>query len=122
MLGDIIADSRATSPGIRNAERVLEQLLCCQIAARLARSADRAVLCLNPIRTQKPPLSFGCPHHRRCGTGIWPDRDITVRRPDVSASCTSLPTAPLAPARTPAVKPGLPTYECVISHQTRYAL
>src|SRR5262249_5146871 len=82
------------------AERVLEQLLCCQIAARLARSADRAGLCLNPIRTQKPPVSFGCPHHRRCGTGIWPDRDITVRRPDVAASCTSLPTAPLAPART----------------------
>src|SRR5262249_17930807 len=78
-------------------------------AARLARSADRARFCLNPIRTQKPPLSLDCPRHRRCGTGIWPDRDITARRPDVAASGASLPTTPLTPARTPAENRGLST-------------
>jgi hypothetical protein len=46
--------------------------------------------------------SLSRPHHRRCGTGISPDRDITARRHDVAAPRASLPTAPLAPARTPA--------------------
>ena len=50
-------------------------------AARLARSADHARFCLSPIRTQKPPVSLSRPHHRRCGTGIWPDRDITAVGP-----------------------------------------
>src|SRR5262249_40862322 len=85
---------------------------------RLARSADRARLCLSPIRTQKPPLSLGCPHHRRCGTGIWPDRDITARRPDVAASGASLPTAPLAPARTPAENRGFSTQEGEFPRET----
>jgi hypothetical protein len=46
-------------------------------------------VCLSPIRSQKPPLSLGCPHHRWCGTGIWPDRDITAGMPDVAAPCAS---------------------------------
>src|SRR5215831_18684282 len=92
-----ILDGR--QPRDLTAEKLLEHSTS---AARLARSADRARFCLNPIRTQKPPLSLGCPRHRRCGTGIWPDRDITARRPDVAASCASLPTTPLTPARTPA--------------------
>jgi len=51
--------------------------------------------------------SLGCPHHRRCGIGISPDRDITARRPDVAAFRASLPTAPLA--RTPAENRGFST-------------
>src|SRR5712671_2121828 len=87
-------------------------------AACLARSADRARFRLSPIRTQKPPLSLGCPHHRRCGTGIWPDRDITARRPDVAASCASLPTVPLAPTRTPAENRGFSTWEGEFPRET----
>jgi NAD(P)-dependent dehydrogenase (short-subunit alcohol dehydrogenase family) len=41
----------------------------------------------------------------RCGTGIWPDRDSTARGPDVTAPCASLPSAPLAPPRTPRETP-----------------
>jgi len=41
----------------------------------------------------------------------WPDRDITARRPDVAASGASLPTAPLAHARTPAENRGFSTLE-----------
>ena len=84
-------------------------------AARLARSADRARFCLTRsefkdlphIKPEKGPTSLRSvwhrrrPHHRRCGTGIWPDRDIIARQPDVAAPCVSLPTAPLVPAWTP---------------------
>src|SRR6266403_3107224 len=87
-------------------------------AACLARSEDRARFRLSAIRTQKPPLSLGCPHHRRCGTGIWPDRDITARRPDVAASCASLPTVPLAPTRTPAENRGFSTWEGEFPRET----
>jgi hypothetical protein len=41
---------------------------------------------------------------RRCGTGIWPDRDIAARRRDMTAPRPSLPTALPAPPRTPAGK------------------
>jgi hypothetical protein len=42
--------------------------------------------------------------HRRCGTGIWPDRDIAARRRHMTAPRPSLPTALPAPPRTPAGK------------------
>ena len=38
-----------------------------------------------------------------------PTEIFTARRPDVAASGASLPTAPLAPARTPAENPGFST-------------
>ena len=66
-------------------------------AARLARSADRARFCLTRsefkdlphIKPEKGPTSLRSvwhrrrPHHRRCGTGIGPDRDITAFQPDI---------------------------------------
>src|SRR4029077_17368383 len=39
---------------------------------------------------------------RHCGTGIWPARDNTVVALMLAGRCASLPTAPPAPARTPA--------------------
>jgi hypothetical protein len=45
------------------------------------------------------------PPHRRCGTGIWPDRDIPARRRHVTAPCPSLPTAPLDRPAHPREKP-----------------
>ena len=40
----------------------------------------------------------------RCGTGIWPARDIAARRRHITAPHPSLPTALPAPPRTPAGK------------------
>jgi hypothetical protein len=42
--------------------------------------------------------------HPRCGTGIWPERDLAARRRHIAAPRPSLPTALLAPPRTPAGK------------------
>src|SRR6516164_10771261 len=42
------------------------------------------------------------PDRRRCGTGIWPSRDIIAVRRHVAGVCPSLATAPPAMARTPA--------------------
>jgi hypothetical protein len=42
--------------------------------------------------------------HRRCGTGIWPARDIAARRRHMTAPRPSLPSALPAPPRTPAPK------------------
>ena len=42
--------------------------------------------------------------HPRCGTGIWPDRDLAARRRHITAPRPSLPTALPAPPRTPAGK------------------
>src|SRR6516164_450399 len=42
------------------------------------------------------------PDRRRCGTGIWPSRDIIAVRRHVAGLCPSLATAPPAMARTPA--------------------
>jgi hypothetical protein len=42
--------------------------------------------------------------HPRCGTGIWPDRDIAAGRRHMTAPRPSLPTALPAPPRTPAAK------------------
>src|SRR4029077_18237436 len=68
-------------------------------AARLGTiSGPRSVL-PEPGPNSKTIQSLSRPHHRRCGTGISPDRDITARRHDVAAPRASLPTAPLAPAR-----------------------
>src|ERR1700730_6865051 len=39
---------------------------------------------------------------RHCGTGIWPARDIPSVDLMMAGRCASLPTAPPAPARTPA--------------------
>src|SRR5437762_1864424 len=49
-------------------------------------SGPRSVL-PEPDPNSKTTVSLSRPHHRRCGTGIWPDRDITARRPDVAACC-----------------------------------
>jgi class 3 adenylate cyclase len=45
-------------------------------------------------------------------------RWLSARRPDVAASCASLPTAPLAPARTPAENRGFSTYEGEFPRET----
>jgi len=81
-------------------------------------SSGRDSALLEPIRTQKPPVSLSRPHHRRCGTGIWPDRDITARRPDLAVAGASLPTAPLAPPRITAENRGFSTEEGEFPRET----
>jgi hypothetical protein len=86
-------------------------------AAGLTRATDGARLYLSrperlPLawRNQRTVLglafarsaSLSHRHHRRCGTGIWPDRDIAARRRHMTAPRPSLPTALRAPPRTPA--------------------
>jgi hypothetical protein len=71
----------------REAPRALTSAAC------LARSEGHARLCLSPIRIQRSTARSGpektrfrwgrhgilADHrHRRCGTGIWPDRDIAA--------------------------------------------
>src|SRR3984893_4330011 len=46
---------------------------------------------------------------RHCGTGIWPARDIPSVDLMLAGRCASLPTAPPAPARTPAENRGFLT-------------
>ena len=72
----------------REAPRALTSAAC------LARSADRARLCLIQIRISKtthakarkiptssgPSVALPPPHQPHCGTGIWPDRDIAAGR------------------------------------------
>ena len=78
----------------------------------------------SPARPRIGPLCNGCSptsrrvahprhrrrsHHRRCGTGIWPDRDITAFRPDIPAPACLCRPRPLVPARTTAENRGFST-------------
>src|SRR4029077_11665937 len=68
-----------TSNGAPDPERLV---VLCAVRARGRRRAH----------PRQDPRQGRRPHHRRCGTGIWPDRDITAFRPDVPAPRVSLPT------------------------------
>ena len=61
------------------------------------------------------------PHHQRCGTGIWPDRDITAFRPDVPAPRVSLPTQAARPGPDNRGKPRLLDLERRIPARDRFA-
>src|SRR6478672_9245718 len=61
------------------------------------------------------------PHHQRCGTGIWPDRDITAFRPDVPAPRVSLPTQAAGPGPDNRGKPRLLDLERRIPARDRFA-
>ena len=113
--GDPRWAAAARSDG-REAARALTSAAC------LARSADRARLCLSPVRAQRStarsssanaPTSLGPawhsrrPHQRHCGTGIWPDRDIAAGWRDLETPCASLPTRSPSQPRTPARKAGV---------------
>ena len=101
---------------LSNISRVLTSAAC------LARSEDRARLCLSPIRIQrsnarsspeKAPTSLGPawhswrPHQRHSGTGIWPDRDIAAGWRAIETRGASLPTRSPSQSRTPARKAGV---------------
>jgi hypothetical protein len=77
---------------------------------------------LSPVRAQrstarsKPGKRVGFigtgwhsrrPHQRRCGTGIWRDRDIAAGWRDLETPCASLPTRSPSQPRTPARKAGV---------------
>jgi hypothetical protein len=52
----------------------------------------------------------------KCGTGIWPDRDIAPGWRDIGGPCGSLPTAPGTQPGNPRGKPGFLTTE-IKSHE-----
>jgi DNA helicase-2/ATP-dependent DNA helicase PcrA len=53
--------------------------------------------------------SFSHRPHRRCGTGIWPDRDIAAGRRQMTAPRPSVATARLLRPAHPREKPGFST-------------
>ena len=102
-------------------------------AACLARSADRAGLWLSAVRAQRStaqsssanaPALLGSawhsrrPHQRRCGTGIWRDRDIAAGWRDLVTPCASLPTRSPSHRAQPRGKPGFSTLESSSGRET----
>jgi Resolvase, N terminal domain len=86
---DDIAAGRVDTVVVYKIGRLPRQLREFRISAaapKISVSGPRSVL-PEPDPNSKTTVSLSRPHHRRCGTGIWPDRDITARRPDVAACC-----------------------------------
>src|SRR4029077_11527533 len=81
------------------------------------------VLCARSSASASATRSAACrrPHHQRCGTGIWPDRDITTFRPDVPAPRVSLPTQAARPGPDNRGKPRLLDLERRIPARDRFA-
>ena len=81
------------------------------------------VLCARSSASASATRSAACrrPHHQRCGTGIWPDRDITAFRPDVPAPRVSLPTQAARPGPDNRGKPRLLDLERRIPARDRFA-
>ena len=86
---------------------------CCPLRSSSARS----------LASASATRSAACrrPHHQRCGTGIWPDRDITAFRPDVPAPRVSLPTQAARPGPDNRGKPRLLDLERQIPARDRFA-
>ena len=57
-------------------------------------------------------------HRPKCGTGIWPDRDIAAGWRDVGGPCGSLPTAPRTQPGNPRGKPRFLTPEDKVPRET----
>jgi hypothetical protein len=57
-------------------------------------------------------------HRRKCGTGIWPDRDIAAGWSDIGVPCGSLPTAPKTQPGNPRGNPGFLTHEDKVPRET----
>ena len=74
-----------------------------------------------PRRPAPPRLPALADCHRRCGTGIAPDRDITAFRPDIPAPACLCRPRPLVPARTTAENRGFSDLERRIPVRDRFA-
>ena len=125
--GDPRWAAAARSDG-REAPRALTSAAC------LARSADRARLCLSPIRIQRstarlsPEKARLCRdrrgiladhHQRHCGTGIWPDRDIAAGWRAYRNSLARLCRPDRQASRPhPRGKPGFSTFESGCGRET----